>query len=97
MLRGHGAVLHGTVPLRFQRRNLKQQVCGHGAVPMQGAGNSSPPPSEMWGSRTGGLRARGRSPGQDSSPPQSVKQERSVEDAMRDFVKWLRTYPMTIA
>ena len=36
MLRGHGAVLHGTVPLRFQRRNLKQEVCGHGAVPMQG-------------------------------------------------------------
>ena len=79
---------------------LSEEESQTGGVRARGsshAGNSSPPPSEVWGSRTGGVRARGRSPGQDSSPPQSVKQERSVEDAMRDFVKWLRTYPMTIA
>ena len=68
---------------------LSEEESQTGGVQAQGsshAGNSSPLPLEVCGSRTGGVRAQGRSPGQHSSSPQSVK-ERSVEDAMRDFVK----------
>ena len=63
---------------------LSEEEYQTGGVRAQGsshAGNSSPPPSEVCGSRTGAVRAQGR-----CSPSQSVK-ERSVEDAMRDFVK----------